>query len=120
MANDGVMSILFLMLKVVKFLNDLFSFDICLPAAFAGFLRRDVSNTEMIGETDMIVRMPKPSVELTASENPIPMERTKGTVTGPVVTPAESQATGEKKQKAGIRTWLLTHLLVHITTYQQQ
>ncbi len=101
-------------------MNDLFSFDICLPAAFAGFLRRDVSNTEMIGETDMIVRMPKPSVELTASENPIPMERTKGTVTGPVVTPAESQATGEKKQKAGIRTWLLTHLLVHITTYQQQ
>lgn len=117
MANDGVMSILFLMLNVVKFLNVLFSFDIFLPAAFAGFLRRDVSNTEMIGETDMIVRMPKPSVDFTASENPMPMERTKGTVTGPVVTPAESQAAEKKKTR--IKACLLPHLQIQ-TTYRRQ
>lgn len=111
MANDGVMSILFLMLNVVKFLNVLFSFDIFLPAAFAGFLRRDVSNTEMIGETDMIVRMPKPSVDLTASENPMPMERTNGTVTGPVVTPAESQAAQKKKRPES--ECFLPHLQIH-------
>ena len=49
----------------------------------------------MIGATLAMVSMPKPSVELTAWLKPMPMASTKGTVTGPVVTPAESQATAD-------------------------
>ena len=37
--------------------------------------------------------MPKPSVADTAFPRPRPIARTSGTVTGPVVTPALSQAT---------------------------
>jgi len=46
----------------------------------------------MMGQTDAQARIPKPSSARTALEHPTPMERTNGTVTGPVVTPAESHA----------------------------
>ena len=46
----------------------------------------------MIGATDAHVRIPKPSCAFLAFEKPMPSDRTKGTVTGPVVTPALSQA----------------------------
>ncbi len=42
----------------------------------------------MMGDTDAQVKMPKPSGDLAALLKPIPVDRTKGTVTGPVVTPA--------------------------------
>jgi hypothetical protein len=48
--------------------------------------------TVMIGATEAHVRIPKPSCAFFAFENPMPIESTNGTVTGPVVTPAESQA----------------------------
>jgi hypothetical protein len=48
----------------------------------------------------MTVSIPNPSGASTALLNPIPMERTKGTVTGPVVTPAESQATAVMDSRA--------------------
>ena len=57
-------------------------------AAFAGLRSSEVTSTEIIGATDAMVNMPKPSVEFTAVENPIPILSTNGTVTGPVVTPA--------------------------------
>ncbi len=46
----------------------------------------------MMGHTLMMVSMPKPSAEPAAMLKPMPMESTKGTVTGPVVTPALSHA----------------------------
>lgn len=46
----------------------------------------------MIGATDAHVRIPNPSSAFFAFEKPMPTDRTKGTVTGPVVTPALSQA----------------------------
>ena len=48
----------------------------CFFAAFAGFFMRLVHRTLMMGATEAIVNIPKPSGELTAVENPIPMERT--------------------------------------------
>ena len=41
----------------------------------------------MMGATEAHVRMPKPSCAFFAFENPMPIESTNGTVTGPVVTP---------------------------------
>lgn len=64
-----------------------------LETALAGFFIWLTKSTEMIGATLATVNIPKPSVELTAVANPIPMARTNGTVTGPVVTPALSHAT---------------------------
>ncbi len=49
-------------------------------------------HTEMIGNADASARMPKPSVPLSAPSD-TPIARMSGTVTGPVVTPAQSQAT---------------------------
>mmetsp|Transcript_27069 Transcript_27069/g.52757 ORF Transcript_27069/g.52757 Transcript_27069/m.52757 type:complete len:272 (-) Transcript_27069:242-1057(-) len=54
--------------------------------------KASVSSTVMMGQTEAHARMPKPSGALTALEKPIPVESTKGTVTGPVVTPAQSHA----------------------------
>lgn len=42
---------------------------------------------------EAVASMPNPSVADAALEKPAPMDRTNGTVTGPVVTPALSQAT---------------------------
>jgi hypothetical protein len=56
-------------------------------ALTTGFLTRDVKRTLIMGATDMTVNMPKPSGAPTAFEKPMPMASTKGTVTGPVVTP---------------------------------
>ncbi|MNP57685.1 hypothetical protein D3C76_1525320 [compost metagenome] len=47
----------------------------------------------MMGPTDAMQRMPKPSTAWVALPSPNPMARTSGTVIGPVVTPALSQAT---------------------------
>jgi hypothetical protein len=49
-------------------------------------------STVIMGDTDAQASMPKPSSAPTAVEKPMPVESTNGTVTGPVVTPAESQA----------------------------
>jgi hypothetical protein len=59
----------------------------------------------MIGATEEDVKMPKPSVASTACEKPTPMASTKGTVTGPVVTPAESlvQGCGMLVMRSGAR-----------------
>jgi hypothetical protein len=46
----------------------------------------------MIGATEAHVRIPNPSWAFFAVEKPMPIESTNGTVTGPVVTPAESHA----------------------------
>mmetsp|Transcript_13672 Transcript_13672/g.33640 ORF Transcript_13672/g.33640 Transcript_13672/m.33640 type:complete len:219 (-) Transcript_13672:1907-2563(-) len=53
---------------------------------------RLVASTEMMGATEAAVRMPKPSAAPVALEKPMPSASTKGTVTGPVVTPALSHA----------------------------
>ena len=45
------------------------------------------------GQMDAAANIPKPSVEPSALPKPSPIASTKGTVTGPVVTPAESQPT---------------------------
>ncbi|MNR01221.1 hypothetical protein D3C85_1170190 [compost metagenome] len=47
----------------------------------------------MTGPTDAMQRIPKPSTALVALPSPRPMASTSGTVIGPVVTPALSQAT---------------------------
>src|SRR3972149_1083246 len=52
-----------------------------------------VPRTERIGQMEAMARMPKPSSAPTAPPKPRPMVSTRGTVTGPVVTPALSQAT---------------------------
>ncbi|MOA46797.1 hypothetical protein D3C78_1693540 [compost metagenome] len=49
--------------------------------------------TLMMGPTEAMLRMPKPSTALVALPSPRPMASTSGTVIGPVVTPALSQAT---------------------------
>lgn len=49
---------------------------------------RSVDRTAMMGATDAVVSMPKPSLLCTAALKPTPRDRTKGTVMGPVVTPA--------------------------------
>ena len=50
-------------------------------------------STEMIGPKEAQDRMPKPSATWFASAMAPPSASTMGTVTGPVVTPALSQAT---------------------------
>ena len=52
-----------------------------------------IDSTATIGQILASDRMPKPSTADTALPTPRPMARTRGTVTGPVVTPALSQAT---------------------------
>mmetsp|Transcript_45801 Transcript_45801/g.71770 ORF Transcript_45801/g.71770 Transcript_45801/m.71770 type:complete len:99 (+) Transcript_45801:339-635(+) len=61
-----------------------------------------IANTETIGHTEANDKIPKPSVASRALPNPNPNDITRGTVTGPVVTPAESQATFTKTSPAGI------------------
>mmetsp|Transcript_36470 Transcript_36470/g.58418 ORF Transcript_36470/g.58418 Transcript_36470/m.58418 type:complete len:235 (-) Transcript_36470:271-975(-) len=46
--------------------------------------------------------MPNPSIELTSPQIPTPMLKTKGTVTGPVVTPALSQAIQQRPSSTKI------------------
>ena len=50
------------------------------------------TNTARIGHTDDSVRIPNPDLAPIALPRPEPSESTSGTVIGPVVTPAESQA----------------------------
>ena len=50
------------------------------------------TNTARIGHTDDSVRIPNPDLAPIAEPRPEPSESTSGTVIGPVVTPAESQA----------------------------
>ena len=52
-----------------------------------------INKTAKIGQILAIDKIPKPSVAETALPKPRPIAKTKGTVTGPVVTPALSQAT---------------------------
>ena len=54
----------------------------CFLAVFAGLRSKAVRRTEIIGATLAMVNIPKPSGEFTAILNPIPIERTNGTVTG--------------------------------------
>ena len=75
-------------------------------AAFfrAGLKTSLLKSTAMIGAAEAAVKIPKPSSARVAFLKPIPRESTKGTVTGPVVTPALSQAmlvksSGVKKVK---------------------
>jgi hypothetical protein len=69
-------------------------------------------STTMIGATDAHVRIPNPSCAFLAFEKPMPRDRTNGTVTGPVVTPALSQAmfvkfSEEKKVKRHATEYLM-------------
>ena len=66
----------------------------------------------MAESTEAHVRMPKPSEAAAAFEKPMPMESTKGTVTGPVVTPAESQAMLVKSSLANTVRRTATEYLV--------
>ncbi len=56
--------------------------DACLTTA-AGLRSSEVHSTLMMGATLIMVSMPKPWDALTALLKPMPMARTKGTVTGP-------------------------------------
>ena len=56
-------------------------------------MKSPISNTARIGQILAIDKIPKPSVADTAFPKPRPIAKTSGTVTGPVVTPALSQAT---------------------------
>ena len=67
------------------------------------------ASTEQIGAIEAAAKIPKPSSAPTALPKPKPMAKTKGTVTGPVVTPALSQptltkASDENKVNVNART----------------
>ena len=62
-------------------------------SAIEGFGILSLASICPIGQILASDSIPKPSIAETALPNPNPMARTSGTVTGPVVTPALSQAT---------------------------
>src|SRR5262249_2543805 len=64
----------------------------CSPLALR-CARTALSSTLMIGPIEASARMPKPSIACVALPRPRPIASTSGTVIGPVVTPALSQAT---------------------------
>lgn len=69
-----------------------------------------------MGQTDAHARMPNPSEASTALLQPTPVARTNGTVTGPVVTPALSQAMLMKSSFAKLESTRATAYLRRIKT----
>lgn len=76
-----------------SFCRGIFETRTSVAAAFlTGRFNKLVNSTLIMGATDITVSIPKPSGAPTALEKPMPIDSTKGTVTGPVVTPGGSKA----------------------------